>query len=265
MPKKRASQQIHTQTSIEETRIAGDEKASFLASTGLFQHLQADEIQALARIATLQHCHMGRILYHPGEAGGAFFILKVGSIQMYHLSSDGRKLITQTVTAGDCFGAFPTSTSTSYTTFAEATSNSQLYVITREDMETILRNKPAVAYAFLKMMGQRLLELEERLTSTTFQSVTARLATLLLQLAQSQQNPRESQAVHGYSHEDLADRLGVYRETVSAALRELKDSGAIEIGRKHITISHPEQLETVAETGGKTRNEYAKNGYARNV
>lgn len=254
MREKRASQQIHVQTPIDEITIAGDEKASFLASTFMFQHLQADEIQALARIATLQHCQMGRILYHPGETYTAFFILKVGSIQIYHLSSDGRKLITQTVTAGDCFGAFPTSMPASYTTFAEAMSNSQLYVIAKGDMDTLLRNKPAIAYAFLKMMGQRLLELEERLTATTFQSVTARLTTLLLQLVQPQQHPHSPQAVHGYSHEDLADRLGVYRETVSAALRELKESGAIEIGRKHITINHPEQLETLAETGEKTRN-----------
>ncbi|GER86781.1 hypothetical protein KDW_09430 [Dictyobacter vulcani] len=61
------------------------------------------------------------------------------------------------------------------------------------------------------------------------------------------------------SHEELADRLGVYRETVSTALRELKEAHAIQIGRKHIVIRQPGLLQQLAQTGGKTglhRREY---------
>jgi CRP-like cAMP-binding protein len=56
----------------------------------------------------------------------------------------------------------------------------------------------------------------------------------------------ETLVVEGLSHEELAERLGVYRETVSAALRELKDAGIITSGRKHITISQPARLREIA-------------------
>ncbi len=57
--------------------------------------------------------------------------------------------------------------------------------------------------------------------------------------------------VNGISHGELADRLGVYRETVSSSLRELKESGAIELGRKHIVICKLSVLKDLAEAPGK--------------
>lgn len=52
--------------------------------------------------------------------------------------------------------------------------------------------------------------------------------------------------VTGLTHEELAEHLGVYRETVSATLRELKDLGTIEPGRRHILITSPHLLATLA-------------------
>jgi len=52
--------------------------------------------------------------------------------------------------------------------------------------------------------------------------------------------------VDGLSHEELAEHLGVYRETVSVVLRDLKDAGVIELGRKHITICNKTLLKELA-------------------
>ena len=84
-------------------------------------------------------------------------------------------------------------------------------------------------------------QIEAQLVNTAFKSVNARLATLLLQLAQG------TQGVDGFSHEELAERLGTYRETVSVALRDLKESGAIELGRKHITICNKGLLQEITQ------------------
>ncbi len=92
-------------------------------------------------------------------------------------------------------------------------------------------------------MTQRFTQLEAQLIDTTFRSTSARLATLLLQLAHTQDDVL---VVEGFSHEELAERLGVYRETVSAVLRELKDAGTITSSRKHITISQPARLKEIA-------------------
>jgi CRP-like cAMP-binding protein len=52
--------------------------------------------------------------------------------------------------------------------------------------------------------------------------------------------------VDGLTHQDIADRLGVYRETATNALNELKTAGLIEIGRKHIRLLDRARLQRIA-------------------
>jgi CRP-like cAMP-binding protein len=229
-----------------------EEKAYFLAHTSIFQQLDAHDISELNRITTSLTCSPGRILYRPGEISSILFFVKTGNIQLYHLSTDGRKLITATLEDGACFGEQLLCGQHTYTSFAEATTSSFLYQINKTDIDDLLTRHPAIACALLQMIGQRLVHMEARLVSTTFESVTVRLAGLLLQLAHAQIEQKcQEIVVDGFSHEELADRLGVYRETVSAALRELREINAIKLGRKHIIIHYPELLRDVEQTGSK--------------
>jgi CRP-like cAMP-binding protein len=67
-----------------------------------------------------------------------------------------------------------------------------------------------------------------------------RLATLLLEKA-------ENGAVVGMTHKDLADHLGLHRESITATLGELRNAGIISIKRKTIHILHRERLERAAQ------------------
>ncbi len=228
-------------------------KATFLAQSDIFRHLNPDEINELDRITTMITCSPGRVLYRPGETGATVFFLRSGRVQLYHLSADGRKLITATLETGACFGEMPLTGLPTHQSFAEATEASLVYLINRHDMELVLRRNTDSLLMLLRLVGQRFAQLEAQLTDTAFKGTSTRLAALLLQLAHSraQKDGKSALIVEGLSHEELADRLGLYRETVSAALRELKDAGAIELGRKRITISKPSLLEEVASSGGK--------------
>ena len=231
--------------------IAG--KAAFLAQSDLFRGLNATEIGELDRITNVIACAPGRILYRPGEQSGAFFLLKSGHVQLYHLSTDGRKLIMAMLEPGACFGGMPLTGYNLYQSFAEAVEDALVYVMIKSDVEHLLAHKPEAMIALLQIVGQRCAQLETRLVDTAFKGTTARLAALLLQLARPEVKPARThthenaeQVVAGFSQGELADRLGVYRETVALALRELKESGAIELGRKHITICRPGRLQELS-------------------
>lgn len=225
--------------------IAG--KAAFLGQSMLFGSLDAAEIGELDRITNVMTCEPGRILYRPGERSTQLFLLKSGRVQLYHLSADGRKLIMATIEPGLCFGELPLTGSNLHQSFAEAVEDALVYVMNRGDVEHVLAQKPAALLTLLQIAGQRGTQLETQLVDTTFKSTNARLATLLLQLARSEQaNGGAELVVAGFSQGELADRLGVYRETVALALRELKECGAIELGRKHITICRLELLQEQA-------------------
>ena len=100
-------------------------------------------------------------------------------------------------------------------------------------------------YRFVEALGQRLTEVEAHLEDRAFKSLPARLASLLLELAAK---AGSSKPVDGYTHQDLAEMLGTYRETITQTLNEFRQEGLVEIGRKHILILDQVALEAIAET-----------------
>ncbi|GCE17441.1 Crp/Fnr family transcriptional regulator [Dictyobacter kobayashii] len=248
MREKRTSQSGNVPLSSNQA----EDKISFLAQTAIFRQLSAQDLSAIEQNLTSLLCSPGRILYRPGEQSNTLFFVKNGRIQLYHLSTDGRKLITATLETGACFGEQSLYTPHRYTTFAEAIGPATLYLLNKAEIDQLLIHHTAVAGALMQLIGQRLADLETQLINTTFKSVTARLSELLLQLADTQAGDFDELTVNGFSHEELADRLGVYRETVSTALRELKDARAIQLSRKHIAIRQPDLLQHLSQTDSKT-------------
>jgi CRP-like cAMP-binding protein len=94
----------------------------------------------------------------------------------------------------------------------------------------------------LEITGRRLRDAESRLEDLAFKSIPARLSSLLLRLAGA-----NGTDVVGFTHQDLAEMVGTYRETATQVLNDLKSKGFIEIGRKRIHIRDREGLEGIAE------------------
>jgi len=131
-----------------------------------------------------------------------------------------------------------------HNTFAEAVEDCLICVMSRNDLERLILSKPQVALRILEITGKRLREAEERLESMAFKGIPARLASLLLRLADEQGGDE----VRGLTHQDLAESVGTYRETATQVLNDLKTQGLIEIGRKRISILEREDLQEIAES-----------------
>ena len=82
---------------------------------------------------------------------------------------------------------------------------------------------------------------ESQLEDMAFKSIPTRLALLLLRLRDDQ-----GDNICGYTHQDLAEAIGTYRETATQTLNEFKANKLIEIGRKRIDILDPVGLEAIA-------------------
>ncbi|MBA2702534.1 MAG: Crp/Fnr family transcriptional regulator, partial [Blastocatellia bacterium] len=181
----------------------------------------------------------GRVFYMPGETGEVLFILKKGAVQIYRMSPEGRKLVIANLPQYSFFGEMSCIGQGMYDTFAEATEESLICTMSRADVERLLLAKPKVALRILEAVGKRVVDAERQLEELAFKGLIPRIAALLLREA-------EGDEVHGLSHQDIAERLGVYRETATSALNELKTAGIIEIGRKRIIITNKPRLESAA-------------------
>jgi CRP/FNR family cyclic AMP-dependent transcriptional regulator len=204
-----------------------------------FQGFDAEEMREVERVTTTRSFTKGAILYTPGETGEALFLLRAGAVQIYRMSPEGRKLVIAQLLPFSFFGEMSCIGQGMYDTFAEVVEDSTIVTMNCAVLNRLLATKPEVARRILEAFGRRVLDAERQLEETVFKGIPARVAALLV---------RESRgdSVDGLTHQDIADRLGVYRETATNALNELKAAGLVEIGRKHIRILDRERLRRIA-------------------
>jgi CRP/FNR family cyclic AMP-dependent transcriptional regulator len=219
-------------------------KIGYLQMVDIFQDLTEDEIEEIDRATTMSTCRRGRIFYMPEDTSEVLFLLKEGRVQLYRISPDGKKLVIGTIGPGAIFGEMALIGQGMHNTFAEATEECVLLVMSREDVEHMLVTKPKVALRIFEELGSRLKETESRLEEIAFKGIPARLASYLLQLA----GEHGDDTITGMTHQDLGEQIGTYRETTTQTLNIFKADGLIDIGRKRITILDRQGLERVAES-----------------
>jgi CRP-like cAMP-binding protein len=210
----------------------------------IFLDLEADELDELVGLSTRINAPQGRILYMPDETGEVLFFVQEGTVQIYRISPEGKKFIIDNLGVGAIFGEMALIGQHMHSSFAQALEDSVLCLMRRDDLQHLLMDKPRVALRILELLGQRLSEAEKKLEDMAFRSVATRLASLLLRLNRDGQD-----TIDGLSHQELAEMIGTYRETVTQTLNQFKASRLVDIQRKSIRILKPEELAAIASNG----------------
>jgi CRP/FNR family cyclic AMP-dependent transcriptional regulator len=119
-------------------------------------------------------------------------------------------------------------------------------------------DKPEVGLRITHLLSERLRRYETRLEDITLKGVTARLASLLLLLLESEgviTGDHSLKIPTHYTHQHLGTMVGANREAVTRAFSQLQDEGLVELRRRLIYVPEVEALRSRAEEehgfGGK--------------
>lgn len=126
--------------------------------------------------------------------------------------------------------------------YAEASEESLICVMSRPDVERLIREQPQVALRMIEAMGQRLALCEARLEELAYRSVPARVAAVLL-LAR-EQSPTGTTGVRSIliTHQEIGEMIGSLRETVTSVLGEFQRAGLVQLQRGQVLVKDPEGL-----------------------
>jgi CRP-like cAMP-binding protein len=215
-------------------------KTNSSSAPDLFQGLSEEELREVERTTRTRAFQKGEVIYTPGETGEALFLLREGAVQIYRMSPEGRKLVIAHLLPQSFFGELSCIGQGMYDNFAEVTEDSVILTMNCAVLNQLLVRKPQIARHILEAFGRRVIEAERQLEDTVFKGILARVAALLLKES-------DGDEINGLTHQDIAERLGVYRETATNALNELKSAAVIQIGRKRIAILDRARLSQIAE------------------
>jgi CRP-like cAMP-binding protein len=204
-----------------------------------------DEDPAFNKVVSTQRFGRGDLVATPEALASRMFVLMSGRINMICTNSEGRRLVIGTLTPGAVFGegalagGMPGGADANVS--AEAADDAAVWVIPASEARNITMQYPILGWGLLQTYGMRLMQVENSLEDVAYKKLPERLATLLLEL-----DTDGTGMIKGISHQALADRLGTYRETVSAILRDFKRQELVELGYRRIHLTDLEMLQEIA-------------------
>ncbi len=204
-------------------------------------------LAALAPYGTAQEFAAGHRFYAPHDTADALFLLQRGMIRIYTLSPEGRALTLFLHAAPAIFGELALLGLPVHDVFAEAFQPVTVLRVARVQVRSMMQQDSALGLGLLDLLGRRLRAMETKLAEIAFKSVPQRLAGVLVALADPAQPGRGSASVLRLTHQQLAEMVGTYRETVTKTLGELREAGLIRIDDEVICLLDIEQLRRLAE------------------
>lgn len=208
-----------------------------IAEDDLFRDLAPAERAELERRISYANYPSGHIFYAPEEYSDELLILRSGRVRIYKLSPEGRAMTLLVLEPKSIFGEMMLVDHWTQDSFAEAMTDCTVGALGRSDLRRALSSYPALALRVMETMSRRLRALENKLADVAFKSVPQRLATVLLNLADVQPAGESPPAVVRYTHQQLAEMIGSYRETVTKAIGEFREAGLIRVDDEAIYLT----------------------------
>jgi len=210
--------------------------------TAIFGRL-AQQNKKVGESLTVRSFRAGETVSEAQEMARSLFLVASGRVQLYRTTREGRHFVMATLGPGSMFGEDSLLGGEGPDTYAVALEPCTIWTMPRQRALEISSTDALFGFGLMQAMGQRVMEAENRLEQMAYSTIAARLAALLLELGDSDANG----VVHA-THQELADMLGTWRETVSKTLQDFRRRGLIASGRRHLKILDREALRI--EAGG---------------
>jgi CRP-like cAMP-binding protein len=198
---------------------------------GVFRALTVAELAVLDRFTSAVTVPRGQVVYQRGDSVERLFLLKQGRVRLSQYRSGGIAAQVSILEPGTFFGEMPLVGERMRDASAEATEDCRLCTMNQSDVEHLLLTIPHLAVRVLEIIGRRLATAADLQRDLAYATVAARLASLLLRLASEPDD-----VIDGISHQEFADILGAYRETITKTLGEFQAAGYLELARRRIRL-----------------------------
>lgn len=161
------------------------------------------------------------------------FIVKEGVVEIWHTHYD--KLVKE-LKPGMVFGDMPLLGQTIFgTKVITGEKGATVFVMNTEAAKSLLN--PSIC----SEIGRRLYDIKTEYYRTRFQLADSRIAAFLLD------NAGQDSTIEGLTHQEIGERIGLNRETVTVVLNAMKFDKLIEIQKKRITILNKKTLREMSE------------------
>ena len=216
-----------------------------LARSGIFQGVDPEAAEALAKEMDTIEVRKGEIVFNEGEPGDSLYIVLSGKIKLGRRAADGRQnLVVDHGPVRHARRAVPVRPRPADGDRDRGDRHPAGPAAKQSSLRPWLNNRPEIAEQLLRVLARRLRRTNDALADLIFTDVPGRVAKNLLQMA-GRFGTRDGgvlRVTHDLTQEELAQLVGASRETVNKALADFASRGWLRLDGKSVIILDPERL-----------------------
>jgi len=218
--------------------------SAFLRQVPLFHDLYPQELERVEEITIARFIPRKSTVFTEGSEKEAVYFIKDGLVKTYKTDENGNEQIVSFLKTGDMFPHTGFFNPNPYPATAEAIVDSKLLAIPVRLFENLMLSTPSIAVKMMRVMGDKIKELQEKLQVLSGQDVKHRVLTFLLQLADQLGEWRGSTVTINLpmTHQEFANSIGTTRETINRLLNQFSKEDLLEVDRSRIVILDLEAL-----------------------
>jgi CRP/FNR family transcriptional regulator len=212
-----------------------------LAQLTYFEGQHPAIIERMVSRAVPRTAAAGETLFLEGEEAAGLWMIQTGRVKVYKLNLQGQEHILRIFGEYDTFNDISAFDGGLNPANAAALSDTRLWVFPTQVFQECIQQDGRFALRVIQVLSGRVRGLIRQIENLTLYSVTVRVARLLL-------NQVDDPALSGtgVTRAALAAHLATTPQTISTALRELEQTGAIAFDRHQIHILNADLLRSIA-------------------
>jgi len=209
-----------------------------LRTVPIFSELSDQDIASLAHLALRKRYPKDTVVFFENEEGDFFFTITEGRIKVTILGDDGREVILSVLGPGDFFGEMALLDNEPRSATAIAVEESELLSLHRGDFQSVLNDNRSITNALIKVLSARLRRANHQISTLALLDVYGRVARVIVDMAREEgKRLRDGRiAFRRATHQEIANRIGTTRETVTRMLKDLERQGLIHVEGKEIIV-----------------------------
>jgi CRP/FNR family transcriptional regulator len=215
--------------------------------SNFFCQLPTSVLDALDPVSHKTTMPAGAILFVEGQASRGMFILCSGKVNLSTTSREGKTLILKSAGSGEALGLSSAVSGTPYEATAETSTPCQLCFVERKHFVELMQAHSELGMHTAQCLSRDYQSAYRDIHDLVLtRSSSGKLARLLLSQSMRGAHACESSAITPMTHEEMAQRIGASRETVTRLLSDLRRKQLIRLDGPTLVIRNRSGLEAIA-------------------
>jgi CRP/FNR family transcriptional regulator, cyclic AMP receptor protein len=209
-----------------------EEIKKVLSNFTLFRDLNDTELLKVTEIAIAREWKKNSLVFLQGDPLENVYFIYDGKIKIYKSDVNGKEQIVAIMKKGEMFPHVGFFRKGDYPAYAEVLEPSTLIAVPISQFENVLIENPELCIKVFKVLGEKIVDLQNRLEEQILNNTYEQIVKLLIRLAQKHGTEQEDGTIllkSEFTNKDLANMIGTTRETISRTLTKMKKDELIEV------------------------------------